>query len=50
MNYFQVFELNPATRRSGKDLSDQFQIALDSHHVAKGNLVHSSSTFHMMSR
>lgn len=45
---FKVFELNPATRRSGKDLSDQFRIALDSHHVAKENLVRSFSTFHMM--
>ncbi|THD20338.1 hypothetical protein D915_008867 [Fasciola hepatica] len=44
---FKVFELNPATRRSGKDLSDQFQVALESHHVSKEHLVQSFSTFHM---
>ncbi|VDP89303.1 unnamed protein product [Echinostoma caproni] len=46
---FKVFELNPSTRRSGKDLSDQFQVALDSHHVAKEHLLHTFSTFHMTS-
>ncbi|CAH8533028.1 unnamed protein product [Heterobilharzia americana] len=45
---FKVFELNPSTRRSGKDITSQFQSALNSHHVAKDNLSTSFSTFQMI--
>ncbi|KAK4471756.1 hypothetical protein MN116_005155 [Schistosoma mekongi] len=45
---FKVFELNSSSRRSGKDITSQFQIALDSHHVAKDNLSTSFSTFQMI--
>ncbi|KAF5398105.1 hypothetical protein PHET_08618 [Paragonimus heterotremus] len=44
---FKLFELNPSARRSGKDILGQFQVALDSHHVAKEHLSSSFSTFHM---
>ncbi|KAF6776466.1 hypothetical protein AHF37_03611 [Paragonimus kellicotti] len=44
---FKLFELNPSTRRSGKDILGQFQVAMDSHHVAKEHLSSSFSTFHM---
>ncbi|KAF8566439.1 hypothetical protein P879_09712 [Paragonimus westermani] len=44
---FKLFELNPSARRSGKDILGQFQVALDSHHVAKEHLSSNFSTFHM---
>ncbi|CAL8069991.1 unnamed protein product [Calicophoron daubneyi] len=46
----KVFELNPSTRRSGRDLCSQFQVALDSHHVAKANLSKNFSTFNMTAK
>ncbi|TGZ74629.1 hypothetical protein CRM22_000830 [Opisthorchis felineus] len=46
---FKVFELNPSVRRSGKDVLGQFQVAIDSHQVAKEHLSDSFSTFHMTS-
>ncbi|VDQ12861.1 unnamed protein product, partial [Trichobilharzia regenti] len=45
---FKVFELNPSSRRSGKDITSQFQSALNSHHVAKDNLSTNFSTFEMI--
>ncbi|CAH8848905.1 unnamed protein product [Trichobilharzia szidati] len=45
---FKVFELNPSSRRSGKDITSKFQSALDSHHVAKDNLSTNFSTFEMI--
>ncbi|KAH8877338.1 ATPase family AAA domain-containing protein 5 [Schistosoma japonicum] len=45
---FKVFELNSSSRRSGKDITSQFQIALDSHHVAKDYLSTNFSTFQMI--
>ncbi|CAH8496612.1 unnamed protein product [Schistosoma turkestanicum] len=45
---FKIFELNPSSRRSGKDITSQFHTALESHHVAKDNLSTSFSTFQMI--
>ncbi|CAH8546877.1 unnamed protein product [Schistosoma rodhaini] len=45
---FKIFELNPSSRRSGKDIISQFHTALGSHHVAKDYLSTSFSTFQMI--
>ncbi|VDO50990.1 unnamed protein product [Schistosoma margrebowiei] len=45
---FKIFELNPSSRRSGKDIISQFHTALGSHHVAKDYLSTNFSTFQMI--
>ncbi|VEL27632.1 unnamed protein product [Protopolystoma xenopodis] len=44
---FKVFEINSSSRRSGKDIANQFFSAMDSQHVAKDHLTSAYSTFHM---